>query len=95
MLFTTSFLALWVAVLADVYLTDARFVRHGPKWCWMIFVVSLPIVGAVAWMFFGRPYFTVRRDRRAFESVTGPEDTPEWTAFVARGVLPDPANRPD
>ena len=95
MLLTTSFLALWAAVLCDVHMTDGRFVRHGPKWCWMIFVVTLPIVGAIAWMFFGRPYFTVRRDPRPSGAVIGPEDTPEWQAFVARGVLPDPVERLD
>jgi hypothetical protein len=92
---TLSFVALWVAVLVDVHRTDTRFVRQGPKWCWMIFVALLPILGAMGWMLFGRPFFTVRRDPAPVEPVVGPEDTPEWAAFLAGAVVVDPVERRD
>ena len=82
---TVSFLALWAAVLFDVWRTDHRFVRQGPKWCWMIFVATLPVLGAIAWLAFGRPFFAVRRDpviEFAGERVIGPEDTDAWTEFL-------------
>jgi hypothetical protein len=95
LLATMSFLGLWIAVLFDVHRTDTRFVRQGPKWCWMIFVALLPILGAIAWMLFGRPFFTVRRDPTLVEKTIGAEDTPEWAAFLARGALIDPVERRD
>lgn len=95
LLATSSFLALWVAVLFDVQRTEKRFVRQGPKWCWMIFVATLPILGALGWMVFGRPFFTVRRDRAVIERVTGPEDTPEWATFLAGAAVVDPIERRD
>lgn len=95
LLATMSFLALWIAVLVDVHRTDARFVKQGPKWCWMIFVATLPILGALAWMMFGRPFFTVRSDPAPAERVVGPEDTLEWAAFLAGTAAVDPADRRD
>jgi len=91
---TFSFLALWVAAMYDVYRTDHRFVRQGPKWCWLIFVATLPILGALGWMLFGRPRFLVTRDPIAHEAVVGVEDTPEWDRFVA-SLAADRANRLD
>jgi len=97
---TVSFLVLWGAVVVDVYRTDHRFVRQGPKWCWLIFVGLLPIFGGLAWMLFGRPFFTVRSDaRRAAheptECAVGPEDTPEWASYVAGLSTADRSERLD
>lgn len=94
MIATASFLALWAAIVFDVVRTDARFVRQGPKWCWMIFVLTLPVVGALAWMVFGRPFFMVRRDPVEASRPIGHEDTPEWAEFVAKWRI-DPAERLD
>ncbi len=82
MLLTLGFVATWLIVIADVYRTDKRFVRGGMKWAWMIFVITLPIIGAIAWFLFGRPTIPVRRDGRPASRVVGPEDTPEWAAYV-------------
>ncbi len=94
MLATLSFCSLWLAAMYDVYRTDHRFVRQGPKWCWMIFVATLPILGAVGWMLFGRPRFLVKRDPVPQPVATGFEDTPEWAAFLAE-TSADRANRLD
>ena len=94
MITTVAFLSLWAAIAFDVLRTDSRFVRQGPKWCWLIFVITLPVLGALAWMMFGRPFFVVRRDPIRYEAPVGHEDTPEWAAFVA-GRHIDPADRLD
>jgi hypothetical protein len=94
LLATTSFISLWIAAMYDVYRTDHRFVRQGPKWCWLIFVATLPILGALGWMMFGRPRFLVKRDPIARQVVVGVEDTPEWAQFAA-SLSVDRANRLD
>lgn len=95
---TLSFLVLWAAVLFDVWRTDHRFVRQGPKWCWMIFVAALPILGAAAWMLFGRPFFLVRRDPIVgleADLGVGPEDSEEWAAFLRFESIMKEADRLD
>lgn len=95
---TLSFLVLWAAVLYDVVRTDHRFVRQGPKWCWMIFVAALPVLGAAAWMLFGRPLFMVRRDPVvdvAHEPVIGFEDTEAWSDFLRFESIVSQADRLD
>ncbi len=95
---TLSFLVLWAAVLFDVWRTDHRFVRQGPKWCWMIFVAALPVLGAVAWMLFGRPFFMVRRDPVVdvqADPVVGPEDSEEWAEFLRFESIMKEADRFD
>lgn len=81
---TLPFMAVWAWMLFDVYRTDRRFVRQGPKWCWMTFVLTLPVLGAVAWMIFGRPFIAVRKDRVRLAAI-GPEDTQEWSTFLHPG----------
>lgn len=95
---TLSFLTLWAAVLVDVYRTDDRFVRQGPKWCWMIFVAALPVLGAVAWMLFGRPFFMVRRDpmvRPTAVREIGFEDTEAWADYLRFESIMQEADRLD
>lgn len=95
---TLSFVALWMAVLFDVWRTDHRFVRQGPKWCWMVFVAALPVLGAIAWVVFGRPVFAMRRDpivRVDTQRVVGFEDTQEWADFVRFESIMKQANRLD
>lgn len=95
---TLSFLVLWAAVLFDVARTDHRFVRQGPKWCWMVFVAALPVLGAAGWMLFGRPFFMVRRDpvvNLHTESVVGFEDTEAWSDFLRFESIVEQADRLD
>lgn len=95
---TLSFLALWAVVLFDVWRTDHRFVRQGPKWCWMIFVAALPVLGAAAWMLFGRPFFTVRSDPHVeteAQRAVGPEDSEEWAEFLRFESIMNEADRLD
>jgi len=46
---------LWVWAVLDVIATDNMLVRNLDKMVWLVIVVFLPTVGAVAWIGLGRP----------------------------------------
>lgn len=83
MLTTGLFLATWAWMIRDVVLTDRRFVRHGPKFCWVTFVCVLPVIGPIAWLAFGRPMIPVRIDGPTLAPAPGPEDTDDWVEYIA------------
>ncbi|MHB8664283.1 MAG: PLD nuclease N-terminal domain-containing protein [Acidimicrobiales bacterium] len=56
----------WVYGVIDVITTDRTAVRNLPKWGWILIVVVLFPLGAIAWFAFGRPPRTDSRPRAAF-----------------------------
>lgn len=48
-------LALWVWCVFDVIAAEESFVRNMPKVLWLLVVIVVPTVGAVAWLALGRP----------------------------------------
>jgi hypothetical protein len=48
-------LALVVFCLIDCVQSDERRIRNLPKWAWVVLIILLPIVGAIAWLVVGRP----------------------------------------
>ncbi len=48
-------LLFWLWALVDVILTDSLLVRNMAKGTWLFLVLMVPTIGAVAWVFFGRP----------------------------------------
>ncbi|HEY1739904.1 MAG TPA: PLD nuclease N-terminal domain-containing protein [Acidimicrobiia bacterium] len=46
---------LWAWGLIDVIATDADLCRHVDKAAWVILVLIVPAVGALIWIFLGRP----------------------------------------
>ncbi|HYP24612.1 MAG TPA: PLD nuclease N-terminal domain-containing protein [Actinomycetota bacterium] len=48
-------LALWAYCIFDVISTDEALMRNMPKVMWLIVVILIPTVGAVAWLLLGRP----------------------------------------
>ncbi|MFG1794880.1 PLDc N-terminal domain-containing protein [Nocardia sp. NPDC049149] len=48
-------LALWIYCLIDVITCPEAGIRHLPKIGWLIVVILLPTVGALLWLFVGRP----------------------------------------
>lgn len=46
--------ALTVYALIDLSQADGRRVRLMPRWLWAV-AILVPAVGALAWLFFGRP----------------------------------------
>ena len=75
-------LGIWIWAIFDVIATDEAMIRSLPKGLWLLLVLILPTIGAVAWIALGRPanvgwrpgdtnYKTVRR-------TVGPEDRADW-----------------
>ena len=48
-------LALWVYCLVDIVTSPDAGIRHLPKMGWIIVVVLIPTIGALLWLFAGRP----------------------------------------
>ena len=48
-------LALWIYCIFDVVSTDESLMRNMPKVLWLVVVILLPTIGAVAWLLLGRP----------------------------------------
>ena len=48
-------LGVWLFAIFDVISTDNASVRNLPKPLWLLLVIVLPDVGAIAWLFLGRP----------------------------------------
>ena len=48
-------LALWIWALLDVIATDSALCRNLSKGVWLILVLILPDIGAIAWLLMGRP----------------------------------------
>jgi hypothetical protein len=76
----------WLWAIVDVILTDSLRIRGMSKGTWLFIVLLVPILGAVAWVFFGRP--EVPADGQADDGARrylsesgpiGPEDSPNWS----------------
>lgn len=82
-------LAFWLWAIFDVISTDESMVRNLPKFAWLMLVIFLSSIGAVAWLLLGRPEHagfrpgdTTPRTRRS--GSLGPEDEPAWAREDAR-----------
>jgi len=58
---------LWAYCVFDVAITEPSAVRHLPKGAWLLIVVLIPDVGAIAWLAFGRPTREARARRADVE----------------------------
>ncbi|MFE7803009.1 PLD nuclease N-terminal domain-containing protein [Nocardia sp. NPDC057440] len=56
-------LALWVYCLIDIITAPEAGIRHLPKIGWLVVVVLVPTVGALLWLFIGRPLNESSRTR--------------------------------
>ena len=54
-MFGVVLFALWVYAVLDVIATDSMLVRNLPKTTWLLLVLFVPSVGAIAWIALGRP----------------------------------------
>ena len=46
---------LMIYCVVEVAQAPPYAVRRAPRWLWATIVICLPLAGAVAWLFFGRP----------------------------------------
>jgi hypothetical protein len=88
--FGVILLAIWVFAIFDVIKTDRELCRNLPKELWLLLVIILPDLGAIAWFIMGRPANATFRpgstETRAPGSLwrlesrehIGPEDSPEF-----------------
>jgi len=94
-LFGLALLALWIWAVLDVIATDRVLIRNVPKVVWLVLVIFLPTVGAMAWLALGRPInagftpgATYSRapgvDRKS--APRGLEDSETWSASTTRSA---------
>ena len=75
-------LGLWVYCIFDVIAAESVLVRNLPKTAWLLIVVFLPDIGAIAWLGLGRPQFAGWRPgatgAQSPRRPVGPEDLPSF-----------------
>ncbi|GAA3752427.1 PLD nuclease N-terminal domain-containing protein [Salinactinospora qingdaonensis] len=54
-LITLVSIVLWVYAFFDALTSPAEHVRHLPKVLWLLIIVVFMLVGALLWLFLGRP----------------------------------------
>ncbi|HYZ92937.1 MAG TPA: PLD nuclease N-terminal domain-containing protein [Actinomycetota bacterium] len=77
-------IGIWFYCIYDVIRTDAAAIQHLHKVVWLAFVLLVPTVGALAWLFLGRPEPI---GSRLFEprhpAGRAPDDSPEFLASLS------------
>src|SRR4051794_39831159 len=81
--FTLLIFAFWIWAIVDVLTSDPATVRNLPKFVWLLLVVLLSTIGALAWLLLGRPQ-QQRVEPSARPRFVAPEDGPRWTDDHAR-----------
>ncbi|QIS02592.1 hypothetical protein F5X71_09910 [Nocardia brasiliensis] len=79
-------LALWVYCLIDIITCPDAGIRHLPKMGWLIVVILIPTVGALLWLFAGRPVHETRP-----RSTTGYAEYDRPGRYVAQDPAADEA----
>lgn len=74
----------WIWALLDCIATDSALCRNLPKPMWIVLVLILPDIGALAWVLLGRPEKASWRpgstDYTAPRRPVGLEDSPRYSA---------------
>ena len=87
-LFGLVVLAFWIWAIFDVISTDESLVRNLPKTVWLLLVIFLSTIGALAWLLLGRPEHAGFRPGdtapRPRPRALGVEDAPSWADEEAR-----------
>ncbi len=98
-------LIFWAWAVLDCISTDSVLVRNLPKTTWLLLVLFIPTIGAVAWLLLGRPehagmslggqrswLYEQRPAPSGGASKPAPlgiEDDPRWQANTARSTPTD------
>src|SRR5689334_15413425 len=79
-------LAFWVWAIFDVISSEETLVRNLPKFMWLMLVIFLSDIGAIAWLLMGRPENVGFRpgDTTPRQRVIGAEDGPRWAEDHAK-----------
>ena len=70
-------LGVWLFGLFDCARTEQESVRNLPKWAWLLIIIFFGSLGAIAWLFAGRPK-TVGVTTRRPSKMIPPDDNPEF-----------------
>jgi hypothetical protein len=77
-------ISIWFYCVFDVIRSEAAAVHHLHKLVWLAFVLLIPTIGALAWLFLGRPEPV---GSRLFEMrpppPRAPDDSPEFLAGLS------------
>lgn len=71
-------IALTVYCTVDVAQARTWEVRYMPKWLWAVVVIGVPLVGPIAWLFFGRPLARPPRPNNPAPPARPPDDDPDF-----------------
>jgi hypothetical protein len=87
---------IWAYCLFDAVTADASRVRRLPKFLWIVLILLLFLVGALAWLLLGRPKADYApADAAPRRRVVGPEDAPDFEERIRRGMRGPGGNRPN
>lgn len=64
---------LMIFCVVDIAMSGQYKVRVMPRWLWLAAVICLPLVGSLAWLFFGRPRTAPQKKRPS-----APDDDPDF-----------------
>lgn len=68
-----------VALISCLSVEDKRKIRGMPRFAWVIAILLLPLVGAIAWFVFGRPH-RAGGSRPGWRPAGGPPEPPRRRA---------------
>ena len=71
-------LVLLVYAFFDIWATPRNEVRHLPKPFWFAIVVLIPVLGPLAWLFFGASRRATPPPQRRGYGAQGPDDDPDF-----------------
>ena len=87
--------ALWMWSIFDVIATDKALIRNLEKTIWLLLVIFVPTVGAVAWLALGRPAnagftpgstYTRRNPQDRKPAPRGLEDSDSWRSSTSPSI---------
>lgn len=68
--------ALMIFSIIDCSRTEEGRIRSLPKWAWLVIIIFVPGIGALAWIIAGRPKGNGRRRRKG--KIVPPDDNPDF-----------------
>ena len=68
--------ALTIYSIIDCSRTPETAIRSLPKWAWLVIIILVPGIGAVAWIIAGRPQGPGRGRRK--KNIIPPDDNSDW-----------------
>ena len=68
--------ALTIYSIIDCSRAPESSIRALPKWAWLVIIIFVPGIGAIAWIIAGRPSGPGRSKKN--KKIIPPDDNPDW-----------------